>query len=60
MNLQVWLCHGVQLDAPCSRVGHLYRPRPFLSSINTTYDYAHRYVLMIYKKTKLVDQKIQK
>lgn len=27
---------GEQLDAPCSRVGHLYRPRPFINVDNRT------------------------
>jgi polypeptide N-acetylgalactosaminyltransferase len=23
--VQVWQCHGSMVDAPCSRVGHIYR-----------------------------------
>ena len=23
--MQVWQCHGKLVDAPCSRVGHIYR-----------------------------------
>ena len=23
--VQVWQCHGRMVDAPCSRVGHIYR-----------------------------------
>ncbi|KAG5667226.1 hypothetical protein PVAND_015217 [Polypedilum vanderplanki] len=41
LSFKTWLCHGQQLDAPCSRVGHLYRPRPFLENLNDT-NYCHR------------------
>ncbi|KAG5666839.1 hypothetical protein PVAND_014849 [Polypedilum vanderplanki] len=36
LSFKVWLCNGQQLDAPCSRVGHLYRPRPFTNAGNHT------------------------
>lgn len=34
LSFKVWLCGSGQLDAPCSRVGHLYRPRPFTNVRN--------------------------
>ena len=25
LSFKVWQCHGVMVDAPCSRIGHIYR-----------------------------------
>ncbi|CRK91593.1 CLUMA_CG005247, isoform A, partial [Clunio marinus] len=43
LSFKVWLCGGEQYDAPCSRVGHLYRPRPFTKIENKTDYYSKNY-----------------
>jgi len=49
IDLQLWQCGGKMVDAPCSRVGHIYRkfapfPNPgigdFVGKVNVTLNFS--------------------